>query len=80
MSFQKAQDLLKLAHIAASRHRGITVKEIATEFKVNERTAVVRHGAPQPTTYCSIMGGAFFMRNAFEFRPSCSQKRVCSSV
>lgn len=39
MSFQKAQDLLKLAHIAASRHRGITMKEIATEFKVNERTA-----------------------------------------
>ena len=39
MSFQKAQDLLKLAHIAASRHQGITVKEIATEFSVTERTA-----------------------------------------
>jgi len=39
MSFQKAQDLLKLAHIAASRFHGITVKEIATEFSVNERTA-----------------------------------------
>lgn len=39
MSFQKAQDLLKLAHIAASRHQGISMKEIAEEFKVNERTA-----------------------------------------
>ena len=39
MSFQKAQDLLKLAHIAASRHQGVTVKDISTEFSVNERTA-----------------------------------------
>lgn len=39
MSFQKAQDLLKLAGMSASRHGGITVKEVAEEFSVNERTA-----------------------------------------
>jgi predicted DNA-binding transcriptional regulator YafY len=39
MSFQKAQDLLKLARMSASRHRGISVKEVAEEFAVNERTA-----------------------------------------
>jgi predicted DNA-binding transcriptional regulator YafY len=39
MSFQKAQDLLKLAGMSASRHGGITVKEVAEEFGVNERTA-----------------------------------------
>jgi predicted DNA-binding transcriptional regulator YafY len=39
MSFQKAQDLLKLAGMSASRHGGVTVKEVAEEFSVNERTA-----------------------------------------
>lgn len=39
MSFQKAQDLLKLARMSACRHRGISVKEVAEEFSVNERTA-----------------------------------------
>lgn len=39
MSFQKAQDLLKLARMSACRHRGISVKEVAEEFAVNERTA-----------------------------------------
>jgi predicted DNA-binding transcriptional regulator YafY len=39
MSFQKAQDLLKLARLSACRHRGISVKEVAEEFSVNERTA-----------------------------------------
>ena len=39
MSFQKAQDLLKLARLSACRHRGISVKEVAEEFNVNERTA-----------------------------------------
>ena len=39
MSFQKAQDLLKLAGMSAGRHRGISVKEVAEEFGVNERTA-----------------------------------------
>lgn len=39
MSFQKAKDLLRLASMSASRHRGISVQEIAEEFAVNERTA-----------------------------------------
>jgi predicted DNA-binding transcriptional regulator YafY len=39
MSFTKAQDLLKLAGLSASRYSGITVKEVAEEFGVNERTA-----------------------------------------
>ncbi len=39
MSFLKAQDLLKLARISASRHQGVTVKETAKEFRVTERTA-----------------------------------------
>jgi len=39
MSFHKAQDLLKLARMSASRHQGVTVKETAEEFGVNERTA-----------------------------------------
>jgi predicted DNA-binding transcriptional regulator YafY len=39
MSFQKAQDLLRLAGMSASRHGGITVKEVAEAFSVNERTA-----------------------------------------
>lgn len=39
MSFLKAQDLLKLARMSACRHRGISVKEVAEEFSVNERTA-----------------------------------------
>lgn len=39
MSFHKAQDLLKLAQMAASRHRGISLPEISEEFGVNTRTA-----------------------------------------
>ena len=39
MSFQKVQDLLKLVGMSASRQRGITVKEVAEEFSVNEWTA-----------------------------------------
>lgn len=39
MSFHKAQDLLKLAQLAASRHRGISLPEISEEFGVNTRTA-----------------------------------------
>lgn len=39
MSFRKAQDLLKLAGLSASRYGGVTVKEVAEEFGVNERTA-----------------------------------------
>ena len=39
MSFQKAQELLKLAQMAASRYRGISLPEISDEFGVNTRTA-----------------------------------------
>jgi predicted DNA-binding transcriptional regulator YafY len=39
MSFHKAQDLLKLAELAASRHSGISLSDIAIEFGVNMRTA-----------------------------------------
>ena len=39
MSFHKAQDLLKLAELAASRHNGISLPDIAIEFEVNMRTA-----------------------------------------
>lgn len=39
MSFQKAQELLRLAQLAASRHRGISLPEISEEFGVNMRTA-----------------------------------------
>ena len=39
MSFLKAQELLRLAQLAASRHRGISLPEITEEFGVNMRTA-----------------------------------------
>ena len=39
MSYYKAKELLRLASISASRHRGVCVKDIVEEFRVNERTA-----------------------------------------
>lgn len=39
MSFSKAQELLKLAQLATSRHRGVSLPDIAEEFGVNQRTA-----------------------------------------
>ena len=39
MSFAKAQDLLRLALIASSRHGGISLAEIRAEFDVSHRTA-----------------------------------------
>jgi predicted DNA-binding transcriptional regulator YafY len=39
MSFAKAQDLLRLAQIAASRRGGISLEEICTEFGISHRTA-----------------------------------------
>ena len=39
MSFAKAQDLLRLALIASSRHGGISLGEIRAEFNVSHRTA-----------------------------------------
>ncbi|RWC29986.1 WYL domain-containing protein [Mesorhizobium sp. M8A.F.Ca.ET.207.01.1.1] len=39
MSFAKAQDLLRLAQIAASRRGGICLEEICSEFGISHRTA-----------------------------------------
>ena len=39
MSFHKAQELLRLAQLAASRHRGVSLPDISDEFGVNQRTA-----------------------------------------
>ena len=39
MSFSKAQDLLRLARMAATRHGGISLDEIKAEFAVSHRTA-----------------------------------------
>lgn len=39
MSFAKAQDLLRLAEMAAARHSGISLAEIAETFGVDHRTA-----------------------------------------
>jgi predicted DNA-binding transcriptional regulator YafY len=39
MSFSKAQDLITLARLAASRRRGISLNEICDEFGVSHRTA-----------------------------------------
>lgn len=39
MSFTKAQDLIRLAQMAATRRRGITLEDICEEFAVSHRTA-----------------------------------------
>tara|TARA_R110002074_G_scaffold378796_1_gene556735 strand:- start:2024 stop:3007 length:984 start_codon:yes stop_codon:yes gene_type:complete len=39
MSFAKAQDLLRLAQIAASRRQGVSLEDICSEFGVSHRTA-----------------------------------------
>lgn len=39
MSFTKAQDLLRLAQMAASRRGGVSLEDICTEFGVSHRTA-----------------------------------------
>lgn len=39
MSFAKAQDLLRLAHMAASRRGGVSLGDICSEFGVSHRTA-----------------------------------------
>jgi len=39
MSFAKARDLLRLAQMAAGRHAGVSLAEIAEEFAVDHRTA-----------------------------------------
>jgi len=39
MSFSKAQDLMRLAQLAAARRSGISLEEIVREFEVSHRTA-----------------------------------------
>lgn len=39
MSFSKAQDLIRLAQLAAARRSGISLEEITLEFEVSHRTA-----------------------------------------
>ena len=39
MCFAKAQDLLRLAQMAASRREGISLEDIRAEFNVSHRTA-----------------------------------------
>ncbi|MBN9433612.1 MAG: WYL domain-containing protein [Bosea sp.] len=39
MSFSKAQDLIRLAQLAAARRIGISLEEIVAEFRVSHRTA-----------------------------------------
>jgi len=39
MSFSKAQDLIRLARLAASRRSGISLDEICQEFSISHRTA-----------------------------------------
>lgn len=39
MAFRKAQDLMRLAEMAGSRHRGVSLKDVCEAFGVNQRTA-----------------------------------------
>ena len=39
MSFSKAQDLIRLAQIAAARRGGVSLEDICEEFGVSHRTA-----------------------------------------
>jgi len=39
MAFEKTLDLMRLAEMAASRHKGVSLMEVSAEFGVNPRTA-----------------------------------------
>ena len=39
MSFSKAQDLIRLARLAAARRGGVSLEDISLEFEVSHRTA-----------------------------------------
>ncbi len=45
MSFSQAQDLIRLAQLAAARRGGISLEEIALEFGAFHRTAERMTGA-----------------------------------
>ena len=46
MTFAKANDLLRLAKLAASRRLGISLEEISQEFGISHRTAQRMTSAP----------------------------------
>ena len=52
MSFSKAQDLLRLAMMAAARYDGVSLDEIAAEFGVSHRTAQRMTGALETVFQC----------------------------
>ena len=39
MAFEKTLDLMRLAEMAAARHKGVSLVEVSAEFGVNLRTA-----------------------------------------
>lgn len=39
MAFEKTLDLMRLAEMAAARHKGVSLVEVSAEFGVNQRTA-----------------------------------------
>jgi predicted DNA-binding transcriptional regulator YafY len=39
MAFEKSLDLMRLAEMAAARHKGVSLVEVSAEFGVNQRTA-----------------------------------------
>ena len=39
MAFEKTLDLMRLAELAAARHKGVSLVEVSAEFGVNQRTA-----------------------------------------
>ncbi len=39
MAFEKSLDLMRLAEMAAARHKGVSLVEVSAEFGVNLRTA-----------------------------------------
>jgi predicted DNA-binding transcriptional regulator YafY len=53
MSFAKAQDLLRLAQMAASRRKGVSLEEICSEFGVSHRTAQ-RMSDALDTTFANV--------------------------
>lgn len=53
MSFSKAQDLLRLAQMAAARRAGVSLEDIRNEFGVSHRTAQRMIDALD-TTFCNV--------------------------
>jgi predicted DNA-binding transcriptional regulator YafY len=64
MSFSKAQDLIRLARLAASRRSGISLDEICQEFGISHRTAQRMTDALE-TTFMNV--------EAVDFHPELSR-------